>query len=37
MQGSPMPWAGYAGLTDSDLAAMFSYLQSLPAVASAAP
>ena len=30
----PMPWAGYAGLTDADLAAVFVYLQSLPPVPS---
>lgn len=33
----PMPWQGIGKLDDGDLAAMFAYLQSLPAVANRVP
>lgn len=33
----PMPWYGLAGLTDSDLQAVFAYLRSVPAVRNAVP
>ena len=33
----PMPWPAYAQMTDEDLAAMFAYLQSIPAHPNAVP
>ncbi|UFH56384.1 c-type cytochrome [Spirosoma sp. KNUC1025] len=33
----PMPWPGYASMTDDDLQAVFSYLKSLKPVANAVP
>jgi mono/diheme cytochrome c family protein len=30
---TPMPWGAYAGMTRDDLGAIFSYLQTLPAIA----
>jgi hypothetical protein len=33
----PMPWQAYARMTDSDLRAMFAYLQSVPAIKNAVP
>lgn len=33
----PMPWQNVARMTDSDLRAMFSYLQSVPAISNAVP
>ena len=33
----PMPWQMYQNMTDTDLRAMFAYLQSLPAVNNMAP
>lgn len=33
----PMPWQSYARMTDSDLRAMFAYLQSVPAIRNAVP
>ena len=33
----PMPSPAYANLTDDDLAAIWAYLRSLPAIANAAP
>jgi hypothetical protein len=29
---TPMPWQSYAGMTTEDLAAIFAYLQSTPAI-----
>jgi hypothetical protein len=33
----PMPWQGLARMTDADLAAVWAYLQSIPAIRNAAP
>jgi len=33
----PMPWTLYVNITESDLRAMFSYLQSLPAISNMVP
>jgi mono/diheme cytochrome c family protein len=33
----PMPWQGYAKMTDSDLKAVFAYLQSAPAISNRVP
>ncbi|MGB1699289.1 MAG: c-type cytochrome [Nannocystaceae bacterium] len=32
VRAGPMPWSGYAGLRDEDLAAIFTYLQTLPPI-----
>ena len=31
-EGSPMPWANFARMTDDDLRAIYRYLRSLPPV-----
>jgi hypothetical protein len=31
LDGSPMPWAAYQGIQESDLRSMYRYLKSLPA------
>jgi cytochrome c len=33
----PMPWQGYARLTDDDLKAIFAYLKSVPAISNRVP
>lgn len=33
----PMPWQGYAQMSDDDLGAIYSYLMSIPAVTNAVP
>lgn len=33
----PMPWQGYAQMSDEDLGAIYAYLQSIPAVNNAVP
>jgi cytochrome c553 len=33
----PMPWTGYAKLTDADLKAIFAYLKSIPAITNRVP
>jgi len=33
----PMPWQGYARLTDDDLKAIFAYLKSIPAISNRVP
>lgn len=33
----PMPWQGYAQMTDDDLGAIYAYLKSIPAVHNAVP
>lgn len=33
----PMPWPGYAHMSDTDLRAIFTYLQSLPPISNAVP
>lgn len=33
----PMPWPAYANLTDDDLAAIWAYLRSVPAIPNASP
>jgi len=33
----PMPWPGYAQMTDADLKAIFAYLQSVPAIENRVP
>jgi len=33
----PMPWQNYAKATDADLAAIFAYLKSIPAISNRVP
>jgi hypothetical protein len=33
----PMPWQGYAQMTDEDLGAVYAYLRSIPAIPNRVP